>query len=1005
MDQQSKLVKSVYDDINRMSQFQVHSNSDSINAIANREVQDTAAKLMQQKTMQMENLINNSSNFIDISSEYTSPFCVIDKPTSDQVPLKKLRVNGGQQSTERIANDDNENDTPNPGTTSYLEDTDHTNVDDLANDFHDIEKPVPQDILLAEILDKTSSDPILYGLQKQTNDNAEMDNLINEHLETTKLSMEEELNRLEMEINAVHEENNLLNDKDFLLHYLPEVDSTDSDLQKSSQSEKDCRPIYEGAAITIGVSMLLIMTFATRHGLTGEALSDLLTLINLHCLAPNHLDKTIYMFKKQFQNLKTPLVYHYYCSKCLINVPDKHQKICANTYCSLDFSKSGNLAFFIEVPIVNQLQDLFSKQKFIKNLNYRFNRKTKHTVISDVYDGDLYKKHFENGGFLSDKRNISFIYNTDGVPVFKSSSFQIWPLYLAINELPPNYRFIKDNMILAGLWFGNFKPCMLTFLRPFHSALKGLEEDGVSITLPDKTTFVSKSILLMGTCDMPAKAAVCNCVQFNGFYGCFRCKQPGRSFKSAKGGTIHTFPFNRENPKGPIRTHAGNQSDAFEAQNLGKSVDGIKGPSWFSLLKGHDIIKGTSIDYMHSVLQGVMKSLMNLWFNPSFSSEPFNISAKIQDIDKRLSEIKPPNTISRLPRSIDSNRKHFKANELRCFLLFYGAVVLNGILPNVYYEHFMFLSEAIYLLSSSEITPDMLAKADALLQHFCLIFDELYSERSHTINIHSLLHLTEDVFNLGPLWTHSCFAFESFNGQLLKFIHGTQSIAFQIVTAVSSLKKIPEVVKTLLPGTQEYLFYKKLNNESTTESDQNLTYYAGNNFSAIGATNPSFCLPRQVFKALCDFLGYIPESNTVHMFKRLRIGSEVFHCKLYSRVKARNSYTISYTNSDDLNIHFGMVEFYFQYKTPCINCERKIHTFRLFNLAAVQTLQKLNESLIDDKITYGTASHLTIANPPDTNKCAVLPIENIKDKCIYMKISDIKDKVFISKFPNKWECD
>ena len=299
----------------------------------------------------------------------------------------------------------------------------------------------------------------------------------------------------------------------------------------------------------------------------------------------------------------------------------------------------------------------------------------------------------------------------------------------------------------------------------------------------------------------------------------------------------------------------------------------------------------------------------------------------------------------------------------------------------------------------------MLAKTDALLQHFCLIFDELYSERSHTINIHSLLHLTEDVFNLGPLWTHSCFAFESFNGQLLKLIHGAQSTAFQIVTAVSSLKKIPEVVKTLVPGTQEYLFYKKLNNESTTDNDQNLTYYTGNHFSAIGAINPSFCLPRQVFKALCDSLGYIPESNTVHMFKRLRIGSEVFHCKLYSRVKARNSYTISYTNSDDLNIHFGIVEFYFKYKTSCINCERKIHTCRLFNLAAVQTLEKLNESLIYDNITYGTASHLTIANSPDTNKCAVLPIENIKDKCIYMKISDIKDKVFISKFPNKWECD
>ena len=140
----------------------------------------------------------------------------------------------------------------------------------------------------------------------------------------------------------------------------------------------------------------------------------------------------------------------------------------------------------------------------------------------------------------------------------------------------------------------------------------------------------------------------------------------------------------------------------------------IKGPSWFSLLKGHGIIKGTSIDSTDSVLQGVMKSLMNLWFNPSFSSEPFDISGHIHVTDKRISEIKLPNAISRLPKSLDSNRKQFKANKLRCFFLFYGAVVFNGILSNVSYENFMFLSKAIYLLSSSEITPDMLAKADAL---------------------------------------------------------------------------------------------------------------------------------------------------------------------------------------------------------------------------------------------------------------------------------------------------
>ena len=38
-----------------------------------------------------------------------------------------------------------------------------------------------------------------------------------------------------------------------------------------------------------------------------------------------------------------------------------------------------------------------------------------------------------------------------------------------------------------------------------------------------------------------------------------------------------------------------------------------------------------------------------------------------------------------------------------------------------------------------------------------------------TINVHSLLHLPHVVKKLGPLWGHSCFPFESINGQLLNF--------------------------------------------------------------------------------------------------------------------------------------------------------------------------------------------------------------------------------------------
>lgn len=37
--------------------------------------------------------------------------------------------------------------------------------------------------------------------------------------------------------------------------------------------------------------------------------------------------------------------------------------------------------------------------------------------------------------------HISLQINTDGVALFRSSTFSIWPVYYIINELPPNCRY------------------------------------------------------------------------------------------------------------------------------------------------------------------------------------------------------------------------------------------------------------------------------------------------------------------------------------------------------------------------------------------------------------------------------------------------------------------------------------------------------------------------------------------------------------------------------------
>lgn len=83
-------------------------------------------------------------------------------------------------------------------------------------------------------------------------------------------------------------------------------------------------------------------------------------------------------------------------------------------------------------------------------LNYRVSRKKKCAKnIEDIFDGELYKKHFDCKGFFhgtpttarGKEIHLSLMVNTDGVSIFRSSSFGLWPVYFVINELPPEKRY------------------------------------------------------------------------------------------------------------------------------------------------------------------------------------------------------------------------------------------------------------------------------------------------------------------------------------------------------------------------------------------------------------------------------------------------------------------------------------------------------------------------------------------------------------------------------------
>lgn len=178
---------------------------------------------------------------------------------------------------------------------------------------------------------------------------------------------------------------------------------------------------------------------------------------------------------------------------------------------------------------------------------------------------------------------------------------------------------------------------------------------------------------------------------------------------------------------------------------------GVKRISCMVAAIDFDLIFSFPIDYMHCVLLGIMKKLLNLWLDTSNHKKPYYIEKKNQiALSKRLVNIKPISEIIRKPRSIFS-RGDYKANEYRSLLYYYLWFALDGLLDAKYVKHFRLLSSSIYALSTNSISLQSIEYARIQLIDFVNQFEVLYGKSNVTINLHLLKHIPMQVENLGPL--------------------------------------------------------------------------------------------------------------------------------------------------------------------------------------------------------------------------------------------------------------
>ena len=150
--------------------------------------------------------------------------------------------------------------------------------------------------------------------------------------------------------------------------------------------------------------------------------------------------------------------------------------------------------------------------------------------------------------------------------------------------------------------------------------------------------------------------------------------------------------------------------------------------------------------------------MAKLWFDSSSHMENYYIGRHIDIVNNWLLNVKPPKSISRRPRKI-SERRFWKANEWRSWLLYFALPCLDELLAQPYLEHFSILVESLHILLNKKISRDELELVDSYLTEFVSRFQTLYGIAAMTFNVHLLTHLTKSVQMWGPLWTHSAFVF------------------------------------------------------------------------------------------------------------------------------------------------------------------------------------------------------------------------------------------------------
>ena len=376
-------------------------------------------------------------------------------------------------------------------------------------------------------------------------------------------------------------------------------------------------------------------------------------------------------------------------------------------------------------------------------------------------ESGVQRKLTDNPSYKDDNDSIVLHVNIDGVPLFKSTSDQFWPIMVRFGKFPP---------FVIALFFGKSKPQSLDgYLTDFLEEYARLKESGIEHEGKVLTLSIGCFI-----CDAPARSFLKAIIGHTGYHSCERCTITG---------TWNRRIILHSSQPLPKRTDEEFNQESYKDSHQVRSTP----------LIDYDIpcITGFCLDYMHLVCLGVMRRMLIFMKKGTRISKLSNqqigqISKNLMDLNGQL-----PAEFARQPRSLQELDR-YKATEFRQLLLYTGPVVLKGVISSAMYEHFLHLSVAMSILLDDCMARRQyyLPFARKLLERFVANSRTIYGDIFVVYNVHSLSHIADDAENHQcSLNAISAFPYENYLQTIKRFVRKATNPIAQVAKRLTEMEE------------------------------------------------------------------------------------------------------------------------------------------------------------------------------------------------------------------------